>query len=171
MLSMLNDVRHIKTGDFTQNGSNDLFFTHQGVAYYAENLSGLVFLSPTVLHNDPDLFIWVPLASDITGDGINELIWAAAGGTIAYHTLENLSLDDVEFSWSLYPNPVSQSISVSSSNPVNATIDVYIVYGQLVLSTEKTLPAEMDLNSLSSGTYILTIQTAEERVSKKVIKQ
>lgn len=166
-----NSVRHIKTGDFTQNGSNDLFFTHQGVAYYSENSSGLVFSSPIVLYADPDLFIWTPLVADITGNGINELIWAAAAGTIAYHTLDNLSVDDVELSWSLYPNPVTQSISISSSNSVNATIDVYTVSGQLVLSTEKTLPAELDLNALSTGIYMLKIKTAEGSTAKKVIKR
>lgn len=166
-----NDVRHIKTGDFTQNGSNDLFFTHQGVAYYAENLSGMVFSSPTVLYSDPDLFIWMPLAADITGNGINELIWAAAGGTIAYHTLENLGVDDNEFSWSIYPNPVTRSIKISNPNALDARIDVYTVDGRLVLSAEKTLPAELDVNALTTGTYILKIQTAEGSSTKKVIKQ
>jgi hypothetical protein len=166
-----NSVRHIKTGDFTQNGSNDLFFTHLGVAYYADNLSGLVFSSPTVLYSEPGLFIWTPLAADITGNGINELIWAAAGGTLAYHTLENLGMDEVGFYWSLYPNPVTQSITISTPHAVQATIDVYTVSGRLVLSTEKILPAELDLNSLSSGTYILKMKTAEGITTKKVIKQ
>lgn len=166
-----NSISYIYTGDFTQNGSNDLYFTSQGTAYYTENESGMVFSANEALQTDPDLFIWTPLAADITGNGINELIWAAAGGTLAYHTFENLSLSAVEFSGYLYPNPVDRNINITTPNPVNALINVYTVSGKLVLSTEKMLPASLDLEALDTGVYILNIQTEAGSFNRKVIKR
>ncbi|TVR85178.1 MAG: T9SS C-terminal target domain-containing protein [Saprospirales bacterium] len=121
------------------------------------------------LHNDPDLFIWTPLAADITGDGIDELIWAAAGGTLAYHTLETVGQNELQSSSYFYPNPTTGNIRISTGNTVPASIAVYSLSGRLILTAEETLPANLDLSGLISGTYLLKVVTPDGSFSRKLI--
>jgi len=165
-----NTISHFATGDFTQNGSNDLFFANLGSPYLIINESDMVFSERIDLHDDPDLFIWTPLAADITGDGMEELIWAAAGGTLAYHTFETVGLNDLKSSPHFYPNPTTGHIRISTGNTVPASITVYSLSGRLILTTEETLPANLHLSELTSGTYFLKVETPEGSFSRKLIK-
>lgn len=71
---------------------------------------------------------------------------------------------------SVYPNPTSGIVNLVSGRNID-NVNVYDVSGRLVktvnkISSDKTV---LDLSSLSSGTYILKIQTGKNVVTKKVI--
>jgi hypothetical protein len=75
-------------------------------------------------------------------------------------------LDKLESTVNVYPNPSQQFIKISSTDEVK-NIELFDLNGRQILSTKET---EIDLGSLSitSGIYILKIQTAKGMVSEKI---
>lgn len=168
-----NSIRHFQTGDLSMNGSSDIFFANLGVPYFVENRSDMTFSDKVKLHDDPNLFVWTTLASDITGNGTKEIVWAAAGGTIAYHELEPVGLQHQmkNIYFTIYPNPTVNQIIISTTNPIIAKIDVFTLSGMKVISTNQSTPVSLDLNDLNPGAYIINVSSKMGSSTKTVIKQ
>lgn len=85
------------------------------------------------------------------------------------------TVDDVEESSlvqiKIYPNPVSDgTLNISSTTDDSATnYQISNFYGQ-VLSQGPLTNKQIDVNNLSSGTYLLTLNNGKSRVVKKFIK-
>ncbi|OYX27729.1 MAG: hypothetical protein B7Z06_03550 [Flavobacteriales bacterium 32-35-8] len=86
-------------------------------------------------------------------------------GAIA-EDVEETSLAQIK----IYPNPVSNgTINISSSIDTATYYQISNFYGQ-VLSQGPLTNKQIDVNNLSSGTYLLTLNNGNSRVVKKFIK-
>jgi len=110
-------------------------------------------------------------------DGTTSYTISLSAGSI--ETFQDIALDeDVEITFTteyvnrinsevnnikIYPNPANDIINISNVN--NATIEIYNIYGQLVLSTKNT---EVNVTSLSSGTYNVKIITENGTSIQKI---
>ena len=98
--------------------------------------------------------------------------WVNVFYVLYYYSIHQiLEITDINISGiSIYPNPVSQSITIENVN-INATIRIYDMSGRLQISeiatTEKQL---VDLSKLGKGVYILSIHDDNRTVSLKFIK-
>ncbi|KFF00927.1 hypothetical protein IX39_10000 [Chryseobacterium formosense] len=67
----------------------------------------------------------------------------------------------------IYPNPVSDMLNISSDSKVKL-VKIYDASGKNVLETEKT---NINASGLTSGTYIVSVQTEKGVQSAKIIKK
>ena len=65
------------------------------------------------------------------------------------------------------PNPVKDKISISSNISLDR-IEIYNLLGNLVLKTESNTN-EIDVTSLTSGIYLISIYSGNEKIVKKII--
>lgn len=69
----------------------------------------------------------------------------------------------------LYPNPVQSTLTIEVDDFQNATIEMYDLQGQLVLTHHGT--NKIDLSHLRDGVYFLHVYTDQHHYSAKCIKQ
>jgi hypothetical protein len=95
----------------------------------------------------------------------------------------NISIDintgiktiDVSNAISVYPNPVTDNLQIEINSEVrgeNADLRVYDVVGNLVM--EKSITANktnINVSALPSGVYVIKIETGNEVVMKKIVKE
>ncbi|MFY0483782.1 T9SS type A sorting domain-containing protein [Flavobacterium sp. PLA-1-15] len=83
----------------------------------------------------------------------------------------NLSVDEnVIADFKVYPNPTSSKIFIDS-NEVFEEFKIFNILGQKVLSGSLFGTKEIDLGSLTTGTYIVKISNVEKTISTKILKQ
>ena len=70
----------------------------------------------------------------------------------------------------LYPNPVTNTIFLSSSNQRIVKVLIYSMTGALVKSIEKDVET-IDVSNLSPGGYLVKVSTDQGTFAKKIIKQ
>lgn len=103
-------------------------------------------------------------------DGIKWGVWFGNGDRV----LANEDQELHENAFDIYPNPTSQKISIISELAGNPTVEVNIVdmMGRLVYQASKRLDDEtsIDISSLTSGQYVLSVISEEGRGSKMFIK-
>ncbi|HEY1194905.1 T9SS type A sorting domain-containing protein [Flavobacterium sp.] len=68
----------------------------------------------------------------------------------------------------LYPNPVANQMHISSDNVQK--VEIYNMLGTLVKTVEKNTES-IDMSHLSSGQYIVKIQTNDGSVTRKIMKK
>ncbi len=75
----------------------------------------------------------------------------------------------------IYPNPVANNLSVSFVKTTYAEINIFNSLGALVVSNKFTVNKgdvkDFNLSNLSSGIYMVKIQTAEGTYTNKIIKE
>jgi hypothetical protein len=76
----------------------------------------------------------------------------------------NLDLEDTV---SVYPNPASTVINLSTTLPLSS-IEVYDVFGKLLFTKEKDL-TRIDVKEYTPGVYFLVITSNNQQIVKKVI--
>ncbi len=76
----------------------------------------------------------------------------------------NLDLEDTV---SVYPNPASTIINLSTTLPLSS-IEVYDVFGKLLFTKEKDL-TRIDVKEYTPGVYFLVITSNNQQIVKKVI--
>ena len=83
--------------------------------------------------------------------------------------VEEIALED---QLNIYPNPVTDVLNVQWNNTTEtATLSIHDLSGRLVLSERVANGnAVLDLSNLSSGNYILELQTEEGTLRKQVVK-
>jgi hypothetical protein len=114
---------------------------------------------------------------------------ALTGGTLSLLTtnLGQLGLEAVfsgscalgtesfsNFSFSIYPNPARDLISIEGSNGVNIiSYEIADLNGRIVKSKEtiNSTAAQINISDLQSGVYVMTINSDNESVVKKIIKE
>lgn len=67
---------------------------------------------------------------------------------------------------SLYPNPASQSLFITSAY---ATVEIYDLTGKLVLSRVLNGKTELNISPLPEGMYIISLKGAQGLVSRKLV--
>jgi beta-glucanase (GH16 family) len=66
-----------------------------------------------------------------------------------------------------FPNPVSDFVNIAS-NVILDKVEIYNLLGNLILKTEKDTNI-IDVTSLSSGVYLMTVYSGNDKVVKKII--
>lgn len=73
---------------------------------------------------------------------------------------------------SVYPNPASNEVRVTSDQEEMVMVELYDIYGKrLARQSVGGLNTSLDLSSYASGVYNLTVTFASGKVSKRVVKQ
>jgi hypothetical protein len=87
----------------------------------------------------------------------------------------NVGVDEIamEDQLNIYPNPVNDVLNVQWNNTTeSANLSIRDLSGRLVLAERVANGnAVLDLSNLSSGNYILELQTTDRTIRKQVIKQ
>jgi len=79
----------------------------------------------------------------------------------------NLSVDQPSLNeFILYPNPATDVVHITSTNPVTG-IELYNLTGKLVLKTTNT--NQINVSSLHSGFYLITVFSGSTKTVKKLI--
>lgn len=112
--------------------------------------------------------------NDVTPDG-NVFIGAGvnpAGQTVSFHLefSELVSVSEIEENiFECSPNPATNSIFISVESP--STISILDLNGKLLIEKQIVDNSEIDVESLSSGVYIINSASKNGTTSKKIIKQ
>ncbi|WP_203296701.1 T9SS type A sorting domain-containing protein [Luteirhabdus pelagi] len=109
--------------------------------------------------------------ADINDDGYIDLVSTSVGDNIiAWYPGEELGLEEQNnFQFTLYPNPVSDKLFIITDLQVKECA-LYDATGRLV--TVLFNQNRLDVSSLSSGIYYLTIiSDSDEMVKRKIIKK
>ncbi|WP_338731726.1 T9SS type A sorting domain-containing protein [Mangrovimonas cancribranchiae] len=120
-------------------------------------------------------------SGDIQGDvvaGNTYLISIHASGAadfeiFAYPTEEALSVSDVDAfkSFTYYPNPVLNTLTVKAGNNIS-NISVRNIVGQEILVTKpNSLKTTVNMNNLNQGVYFVTVQVNGAEKTFKVVKK
>jgi hypothetical protein len=82
-----------------------------------------------------------------------------------------LSIDDnlVDTSFSIYPNPTNSKVNIKSENKFDEA-EIYNVLGQKVLTSRIPENQEIDMSSLTSGTYFLKLKSENLIKNVKILK-
>jgi hypothetical protein len=85
--------------------------------------------------------------------------------------LSNPNYNSLDKTIRVFPNPVQNMISIENNDPTLAIQDV-ILYDILGVQIETSLNnGTMDLSHLSSGVYLMTINTSLGVITRRVIKE
>lgn len=87
-------------------------------------------------------------------------------------TIQNtLSIDDnlVDSTFSIYPNPTNLKVNIKSENKFDEA-EIYNVLGQKVLTSRISENQEIDMSSLTSGTYFLKLKSENLIKNVKILK-
>jgi pimeloyl-ACP methyl ester carboxylesterase len=87
-------------------------------------------------------------------------------------TIQNtLSIDDnlVDSTFSIYPNPTNSKVNIKSENKFDEA-EIYNVLGQKVLTSRISENQEIDMSSLTSGTYFLKLKSENLIKNVKILK-
>lgn len=97
------------------------------------------------------------------------LTWNEVAGTCDFYVLSNNEDSLLEFS--LYPNPSTDLIQVTSLEPVTK-VSIYDLGGRLVLQeTPNKAVFELRTNNLSKGMYIIRLNSVDRVATKKILNQ
>ncbi|RFN58924.1 T9SS type A sorting domain-containing protein [Marixanthomonas ophiurae] len=99
------------------------------------------------------------------------LILSPAPGFFLIYSNTQLSVSENEItSFKIYPNPVSETLFISSENNTIENISVFSINGQVVLS-EKSNTNQLDVSTLSNGLYFVEIASGNGTSIQKFIKK
>lgn len=153
-------------------GGNE-FINYDDMAISGDATSGVGEIDASLLHttwtgNISQLELYI--RNDNTNTGSTNGIFTI--NYIEFYYDASLGLDDNiygnENSISLFPNPVSEMLSIKSSSRINKLV-VFNLLGQKVMVRENT--NSLNVNKLKPGAYILKIVDENDSVStKKFIK-
>ena len=107
-----------------------------------------------------------------------ELIYSggefAAEDSVEFRVGESLSSEDFENeSVSVYPNPTSDFIEISTSIKTEFDVQVYDMNGKMIMNIDNLNNNKIDLSELSSGIYFVKLQGENQRhyITKRIIKK
>lgn len=129
-----------------------------------------IFIDGNLVHQNP-----VPFQDDVTLGAIDFFSIDANNNYWIDNVLfQDAIIDDVEdFSatnFSLYPNPVVDVLNIRSAAVVSE-IEVYNVLGRKVMkSSPNAVWPSMDMSTLSSGVYLVSVTIDETSKTFKVVK-
>jgi hypothetical protein len=76
------------------------------------------------------------------------------------------------FSFSVFSNPVSTSFTLEFPHYEEVTIAITNILGQIVFAEEiNSAKEEIDVSALPAGMYVMSAQTATQKIEQKFLKQ
>lgn len=136
------------------------FFTNDAApAGATSSLAGGLFISTTVVPGQTTL---VGLSQSTPSN----FLYGLNVTTLSNNKVESLS------KFKLYPNPVSDILTISSESSAISTIKIYNLIGQLVIEKNiNSLVDSIDVSDLQSGTYSISIESNDVLEFFKIIKK
>jgi len=163
--------REFYPSDVDNDGDIDLLvvFVGDGGVTWFENTDGLgLFSEKKVIDTVVGISI-VP--GKIDQDEYFDVIASTNDGIVWYKNENFLGVNDVSTSEIiLAPNPTSGVVTLQGQDLLIKSITVYDVLGQLVL-TQNNNKKNVDLSLLSSGIYLIKIETEQGVEVKKIVKE
>ncbi len=124
------------------------------------------FSIPTTLV--PGVWYYIGLRAE-NGAGLVSVVDTSDGQVYPFV----LSIDEFVWSWTLFPNPAGDVVSISNSNQVPFhSLNIYDERGRLVLSKNNNSGAAMsvDISTLAAGRYTIEVIGSNLRVVTPLIK-
>lgn len=85
--------------------------------------------------------------------------------------VESLSVTDVDFAnFSFYPNPAQDHLNLKAIQPISDVVVYNLLGQQLLVSKPNARQAQIDIQSLSVGTYIMKVVVNGNEKSFKIVK-
>lgn len=127
-----------------------------------------VTLQDVALVSGTPATITVNLTGLIGIDNTDKSIFKLEGVTVGSVTLSNDDANMVNNNIGLYPNPVTNSFQLSSTEDVQ-NVQIYSITGSLLKTFNKT--ANYDISDLATGVYIANIKTELGSKALRVVKE
>lgn len=112
-------------------------------------------------------------SSDVGEWGMNTPAFFALDNLTTYGTPTNVTTPQ-QIEVQVYPNPCNEFIWISGEDLSGITqIRIFNTYGKLIAYQQIAIqgPTQLALNHLSSGVYVVQIQTTNGQATHKIIKQ
>jgi photosystem II stability/assembly factor-like uncharacterized protein len=83
----------------------------------------------------------------------------------------DLGTSDAELNISIYPNPATDILTLETNGIQINAIEIYSLFGQLIMSKNISNNQTIDLSDLSAGVYIVAIHTEHGTFKKRLVKR
>lgn len=162
-MAFLNGSQLILGGDFDFNPGFGTYGTSL-VTYELifNSLSGLALLDQPVnslAYRNYDLYIGGDFENQFTTQQLNHLA----------RITSIIGLEEESLEINAYPNPFENTITIEGFD-ANTPYSLLDLSGKVLRENELLLDGNLDFSELENGVYVLQIQTASGRVSKRIVK-
>jgi hypothetical protein len=158
-------ARYILTAGTTQNlASQSTIATSPGFTNTTFQINNYSYTAPSAG------VYYFGLQNAITTNAAGSVFWAVDNFTVSSTTA---SIDEINASdFVIYPNPANEIIYINSDHQTINDLSVVDINGREVMaaSFENVLSATLDISNLSSGIYLITIESNQKSIVKKIIK-
>jgi len=90
-------------------------------------------------------------------------------GAFEYSKVISVRLNNKLYDIALTPSPVKEELFLSVTNDIS--LEIFSLSGVRVISVSNILGGSVDVSDLQSGIYLVRIQSQNEIITKKIIKQ
>jgi hypothetical protein len=185
-----NDKNTLVTQKFWDLESNSYILSHKTIRTFSNFSQNFIFESSTIHSWNEELNIFEPTFKIIVSTTLDSEDKLHRTGTISKYNIESDNWDEIDSrffkytktlslstnsvepnSFSIYPNPTSNSLHINSSESLsNPLFELYDVKGSKILSSPFKLTEPIDVSGLQPSMYIYNVKDGGEvKQSGKVL--
>ena len=107
--------------------------------------------------------------SGFVPDNVSEIVCDNTSFVLSYYITTGVKAEQ-EFNFSLYPNPVSDRLTIDQPSSGEVTVKLISTQGKIVLEKDfATSKIELNMASIASGIYLLSLTSQGKTVSEKIM--
>lgn len=157
-------------------GNNELtfYFTEAEVAAW-EALTGQSRNDLAILKGNNGVSATLGALGNTSGVSLTATFTDGLNGTYYFGRLQALSLENNDFEeFSIFPNPTKGGVNIIVSSSDDVSVSLYDtrgrnVYAQLYKNENSVFNTEIDFSTISSGLYMLIIESGNKKATKKIV--
>jgi hypothetical protein len=113
--------------------------------------------------------IWVSLVNDSPDSNANNNTFCKEFSVTVGLDEVNSQVPEIE----IYPNPTTEKITINSATVPLKSVTIYDIYGNVEFSQniDNQITKTVDISFLTTGIYIVSIESDKEKSIRKIIKQ